>query len=172
MLLLYRMPTEIFEPAPETPPANAATNKANAGGKRKTTTPDVGGAADDESHGDEEASMASASDDDSLKEVTTPSRGGDEETASKAETGTPSSAADGSEMPGKRKAIAQKKGRTPAVKGLSIPFRTVKKVSSFWADNSQNTAFVKIEWGVSMRFQGCMHSLVDLFFVGTPQSRQ
>jgi hypothetical protein len=162
------MPTEIFDPAPATPPANAATHhKVQAGSKRKTTSPEVATGADEESHGDEEASMASASDDDSLKEVATPSRGGDEETASKAETGTPSSAADGSETPGQKKAIAAKKGRTPAVKGLSIPFRTVKKVSSFCSNNS--TSGLCESRSLSIRFQGFCHSQLDLFFfVETP----
>jgi hypothetical protein len=87
-------------------------------------------APEEESHGDDEPSVSSATDDDSQKEVTTPSRGGDEESASKADTGTPSTAADTWETPAKKKKPpTPKKGRSPAVKGLSIPFRTVKKVS-------------------------------------------
>jgi hypothetical protein len=111
--LKFKMPTEIFDAAAERTVDRHAT------------------AAEEESHGDEDRSMASATDeDDSLKEFATPSRGCDEETASKADTGTPSSVGDMAERPSKKKKPpTPRKGRSPAVKGLSIPFRTVKKVS-------------------------------------------
>lgn len=127
------MPTEIIDPPIAHSAKPTGGKESQVGAKRSKTKPVAATAPEEESHGDDEPSVSSATDDDSQKEVTTPSRGGDEESASKADTGTPSTAADTWETPAKKKKPpTPKKGRSPAVKGLSIPFRTVKKVSVFY----------------------------------------
>lgn len=110
------MPTEIkYSPAEE-----EEESAVTAGEEERFSSGD--GANEDDS-----VTSAPAGDE-SHGDATSPTHVNDE--SSKADTGTPSSAADGHETPAKkkRKPPPPKKGRSPAVKGLSIPFRTVKKV--------------------------------------------
>lgn len=116
----------------ETDAASAAEEEASHAEASNTV------ATEEDSHVDDEQSMATApdqgddDDDDDDEEQTdekvksTPGRGDDE--ASKADT--PTSAAGNSSPQKLKQKVVQpsvRRGRAPAVKGLTIPFRTVKK---------------------------------------------
>ena len=94
-------------------------------------------ATEDDSHVDDERSMATAPEDDDEDEEdddekvkSTPTKA-DEDASTKADT--PTSAADDTPTSQKKQnttPTSVRRGRAPAVKGLTIPFRTVKKVGT------------------------------------------